>query len=253
MPELVLDLVGTAVGLGAAVAVRRMQRQRWHRQLVRSAPKPKTAGMRRALPLAYSPAAFAAPLALASLARPWGPLSDPIALSFAVLTAAVALLAAGQAAAWWKRRRMRELYPDWLAFLSVALELGIPLASAAAVAAAGLERPLRPVAETLARDLAESAPAAGLQRFASALGTPEAHFVASLLERQRHLGVSVAALLLEEEGLLARARWQERRGRQGVVPYAFTAAVGVLLVNAAVLFLVPRAAALIATFHASVP
>lgn len=248
-------LLATLSGLGAAVLARRLDPAwRLHLRLRRG-----TATARgRALappppPLGYGPAAAVAPLAALSLVRPWGPIPDGAGVFLALLAASLAVVGAGQAVVWWRRRRMRELYPDWLAFLSVALDFGIPLAAAAEVAAAGLEPPLRREAERLAAGLAGDAPGHALSRFALAVGTPEARFVASLLERQRHLGVSVASVLLEEEGLLTRLRWQERRGRQGIVPYAFTAAVGVLLVNAAVLFLVPRAAALIGTFRAGVP
>lgn len=254
-PGLLSALFATLSGLGAAVLARRLS-PAWRLHLRLRRGTATTHG--RALPapaprLGYGPATAVAPLAALSLIRPWGPLPDGAGVLLALLAASLAALGAGQAVVWWRRRRMRELYPDWLAFLSVALDFGIPLAAAAEVAAAGLEPPLRRAAERLAAGLAGDAPRRALDRFAAAVGTPEARFVASLLERQRHLGVSVASTLLEEEGLLTRLRWQERRGRQGVVPYAFTAAVGVLLVNAAVLFLVPRAAALIGTFRVAGP
>lgn len=249
---LAVAAVGTLVGACAGALARRGGRaQRWHRRL--AAPAPARSRVVLPAPLAYGPATLAAPLGVAAFARPWGPLPDAVALCVALLAGSLALLATGLALAAWRRRRMRELYPDWLSFLSVALDFGVPLASAAAIAAAGLEPPLRGEAERLARGLEGSEPAAALERFAAAVGTPEAQFVTSLLARQRHLGVSVASILLEEEGLLSRERWQERRARQGVVPYAFTAAVGVLLVNAAVLFLVPRAAALVGTLRLGGP
>ncbi len=240
-------LAGAAAGASAGALVRRLTAPRRGRPARSDNPRPTPA------PLAYGPAAAAAPLAVLSLVRPWGPLPDGAGLLLAMLAACLAVIVSGRSLLWWRRRRMRELYPDWLGFLSVALDFGIPLPAAAAVAAAGVGAPLRGAAERLAADLAGGAPTRALERFAALVGTPEARFVASLLSRQRHLGVSVASVLLEEEGLLTRLRWQERRARQGIVPYAFTAAVGVLLVNAAVLFLVPRAAALIGTLRAGVP
>ncbi len=239
-------VIAVAAGSGAAAGVRALgRRERLHRLLVR----PVRAAPKAITPLAFGPACAAAPLGVLAFARPWGPLSDTAAASLAALALCLAVVGSGQAVTWWRRRRLRELYPDWLAFLSLALAFGIPLAAAADVAAAGLEAPLGPVAARLAAGLKGPEPSQALERFAQALGTPEAVFAASLLGRQRHLGVSVASILVEEEGLLSRARWQERHSRHGIVPYAFTASVGVLLVNAAVLFLVPRAAALVATFR----
>lgn len=205
------------------------------------------------VPLAYGPAVAIAPLAVLALVRPWGPLSDAAGVLAAVTAASLSLWATGQVAHLWTRRRMRDLFPDWLAFLSVAMDLGMPLGAALAVAAAGVEEPLGPRARSLADAAAAGEPGPALEAYASAIGTPEAAFVVSVLGRSRRLGVSIASLLLEEEGLLSRVRWQERRARQGIVPYAFTVAVGVLLVNAAVLFLVPRAAALLGTFGTILP
>jgi len=195
--------------------------------------------------LAYGPSVVIAPLAILALAAPWGPVPLPLALALAALGASGSTLATTHLAEVWRRRRLRELFPDWLAFLSAAVDLGVPLAAALEVAAAGVDPPLREPAAALALAALRGEAGPALGAFAEAVGTAEATFVVSVLERQRHLGVSVASLLLEEEGMLARLRWQERQARQGVVPYAFTASVGVLLVNAAVLFLAPRAAELL--------
>jgi Flp pilus assembly protein TadB len=193
-----------------------------------------------------------APLAVLALARPWGPLPDTLAAPVAALAASATALAGGQFAKAWRRRRMRDLFPDWLATLAMALSLGVPLGTALGLAASATDLPLAMAARRLA-DRAEAGAEDALAEFAHAIGTTEASFVASVLERHRHLGVSVASVLLEEEGLLSRLRWQERRGRQGLVPYAFTAGVGVLLVNAAVLFLAPRAAELLTMLDATRP
>jgi Flp pilus assembly protein TadB len=150
----------------------------------------------------------------------------------------------------WERRRRQALFPDWLAFLAPLADLGIPFAQALAVAADAVEEPLRTPALRLARAVAVGVPAeVALREFALQVDLPEAHVVADILARSQYLGSPITSLLVEEEGMLARLRWKEREARQGVLPYAFTASAGALLVNAAFLFLVPRVAALLSSLH----
>jgi pilus assembly protein TadC len=196
--------------------------------------------------LAYGPGVAIAPLAVLAWTQPWGPVPVAVGIPLAVSAASLAALVSARLAQAWHGRRLRDGFADWLNFLALALDLGMPLAHALEVAAAGAEAPLRPVASALAAQVARGDGQRALDRFARTVGTPQAAFVASLLERQRHLGGSVTALLLQEEGMLTRQRWQEQRARQGIVPYAFTLGVGALLVNGGVLFLVPRAAQLLA-------
>lgn len=195
--------------------------------------------------LAYGPGVAIAPLAVLAWMQPWGPLPVAVGVPLAVSAASIAALASARLAQAWYARRVRDGFADWLNFLALALDLGMPLAHALEVAAAGADAPLRPVASTLAAQVARGDGQRALDAFARTVGTPQAAFVASLLERQRHLGGSVTALLLQEEGMVTRQRWQEQRARQGIVPYAFTLGVGALLVNGGVLFLAPRAAELL--------
>lgn len=254
------EAAGTVCGAGASVWVRRKVRRRealggpWHRRIATLAPRPErreeqaTPAVR--LQARLSPGSGIALAAALSLMRPWGPLPAPMALSLGLLGGALVSLGSGVIGSFRHRARLRELFPDWLSFLAAALELGLPLAQALGVAAAAVDPPLREAAEALAGEVGRGEDVSlSMIRFATVVGTQEAQFVTGILARHEKLGTPVAAVLVEEEGLLSRLKAQERRTRQGLIPYAFTASAGVLLVNAVLLFVVPRAAALLATFR----
>lgn len=255
-----VGLAGAIGGVASSAWARSVARRKearggaWHRRIAALAVRPEPRegqgasgpGLRAA---ASSGSAIVLAAALA-LMQPWGPLPKPMALSLGLLGGALVSLGTGTLASFRQRARLKELFPDWLSFLAAAMELGLPFAQALGVAAAAVDPPLREAAEMLAAGLSHGEDAtACLARFAKAVGTQEAQFVTGILARHEKLGTPVASVLIEEEGLLSRLKAQERRTRQGLLPYAFTASAGVLLVNGVLLFVVPRAAALLANFR----
>lgn len=253
-----LGSVGGAFGayLGRRAVNRRLgRRSPWHRRIVSLAARGSAAGGQQdskpsTLRATVTPSSAVVLCASIALVRPWGPLAPDMGLSLGLLGAAVASLGAGAIDAWWNRTRRRELFPDWLSFLAAAMELGMPFGQALGVAAAAVDAPLRQPAEQLALDVGNGEETgACLERFAVAIDTQDARFVIGILARHERLGAPVTAALVQEEGLLSRMKTQEHQAHQGLIPYAFTASAGVLLVNAVLLFVVPRAAALLATFR----
>ncbi len=234
---------------------RRRRSDPWHRRIAEMTlhSRPSQAGKSPSLPplrASLTPGSAVALLAAVGLVKPWGPLPPLMGLSLGLFAAALVALGSGYVEAFRQKARLRELFPDWLSFLAAAMEIGMPFAQALGVAAAAVDAPLRRTAETLAEGMARGEdPSACLLEFAQTIGTQEAHFVTGILARHERLGTPVASVLVEEEGLLSRLKAQEHKTRQGLIPYAFTASAGVLLVNAVMLFVVPRAAALLATFR----
>jgi Flp pilus assembly protein TadB len=209
----------------------------------RDGSQPAFASLQVPLPFVAISAGF-----LAALAAPWGPLSPAAVVALGSLV----VLASGPVWQIWQRRRqvarLGYLFPDWLAALALAVEIGMPLNAALRTAAAATDREMAAAARILAEEADASRPIQeALEHFSRRVDLPEARFVAELLSRHQILGTSLEAVLLREEGLLSRLRWVRLRREEQMLPYAFAVSGGVLLTNAFLVLAVPRVAAMLSS------